>query len=230
MKQAIRNVSFSALVESAQIPCPCDISKYVLTLIGTAADGIRYSWEIRILACAKIPFHGPHYVSVASGEPFWVQSLTCFKKNFFPIVDRLSFERAIYLKIHSSLFRLKNIRFVAVLPIVSIPVGTPVFRSPTLYVYELSVRQASLSGRNKTRNQLLNHHVEALLIVYRRDFPDIQTCCEQLITDFTALCRRITATVDYETLCTELFENYHAEIFAALEPTMPKTVVDINVA
>jgi hypothetical protein len=31
-------------------------------------------------------------------RPFWVQSLTTFKKHFFGIEDKLSFERAFYIK------------------------------------------------------------------------------------------------------------------------------------
>jgi hypothetical protein len=49
--------------------------------------------------------------------PFWVQSLTAFKKNFFGIEDKLSFERAFYVQDRDGkMVRLQNIRFIATLP------------------------------------------------------------------------------------------------------------------
>jgi hypothetical protein len=50
---------------------------------------------------------------MSGSAPFWVQSLTAFKKHFFGIEDKLSFERAFYIKdLHGQLVRLQNIRFI----------------------------------------------------------------------------------------------------------------------
>jgi hypothetical protein len=44
--------------------------------------------------------------------PFWIQFFTAFKKHFFGIEDKFSFERAFYIKdLHGQMVRLQNIRF-----------------------------------------------------------------------------------------------------------------------
>jgi hypothetical protein len=35
---------------------------------------------------------------MSASAPFWAQSLTAFKKHFFGIEDKLSFERAFYVQ------------------------------------------------------------------------------------------------------------------------------------
>jgi hypothetical protein len=50
---------------------------------------------------------------MSGSAPFWVQSLTAFKKHFFGIEDKLSFERALHIKdLHGQVVRLQNIRFI----------------------------------------------------------------------------------------------------------------------
>jgi hypothetical protein len=98
-------------------PYPCDLSTLEIVVTGENATGDKVLIPIALHACASSPLNGPHLVSISGSCPFWVQSLTAFKKHFFGIKDKLSFERAFYVKdLHGQMVRLQNIRFIATLP------------------------------------------------------------------------------------------------------------------
>ncbi len=64
-------------------------------------QGLRFTsrefFLIRILGSLYEPFAGPHYVQIADEPPFWVHSLTAFRREFFGITDKLSFERSVFV-------------------------------------------------------------------------------------------------------------------------------------
>lgn len=64
-------------------------------------QGLRFTsrefFLIRILGSLYEPFAGPHYVQIADEAPFWVHSLTAFRREFFGITDKLSFERSVFV-------------------------------------------------------------------------------------------------------------------------------------
>jgi hypothetical protein len=85
-------------VSDFTLPYPCDLSTLDIVVTGKTATGDKVLIPIALHACASTPLNGPHLVSICGSIPFWVQSLTAFKKHFFGIQDKLSFERAFYVK------------------------------------------------------------------------------------------------------------------------------------
>lgn len=73
-----------------------NIDKLILILCG-----LRYSQKeyfiIRILGAIYEPFAGPHLVQIGNKPPFWVHSLTAFRREFFGLTDKLSFERSVFV-------------------------------------------------------------------------------------------------------------------------------------
>jgi hypothetical protein len=64
-------------------------------------QGLRFTsrevFLIRIHGALYEPFAGPHYVQIGDEPPFWVHSLTAFRREFFGITDKLSFERSVFV-------------------------------------------------------------------------------------------------------------------------------------
>ncbi len=64
-------------------------------------QGLRFTsrefFLIRILGALYEPFAGPHFVQIGDDAPFWVHSLTAFRREFFGITDKLSFERSVFV-------------------------------------------------------------------------------------------------------------------------------------
>jgi hypothetical protein len=64
-------------------------------------QGLRFTTRefflIRILGALYEPFAGPHFVQIGDDAPFWVHSLTAFRREFFGITDKLSFERSVFV-------------------------------------------------------------------------------------------------------------------------------------
>jgi hypothetical protein len=52
---------------------------------------------IRIHGALYEPFVGPHFVQIGTEPPFWVHSLTAFRREFFGLTDKLSFERSVFI-------------------------------------------------------------------------------------------------------------------------------------
>jgi hypothetical protein len=63
--------------------------------------GLRYSQKeyfiIKIHGAIYEPFAGPHLVQIGNKPPFWVHSLTAFRREFFGLTDKLSFERSVFV-------------------------------------------------------------------------------------------------------------------------------------
>jgi hypothetical protein len=63
--------------------------------------GLRFRYKeyflIRIHGALYEPFVGPHYVQIGDDAPFWVHSLTAFRREFFGLTDKLSFERSVFV-------------------------------------------------------------------------------------------------------------------------------------
>lgn len=198
----VRNQLFSDVLEGLKLPCPCDISLYPLEIRGMVEHG-RGQFDVRILGYSIEPFQGPHLVCIGDSSPFWVQSLTCFKKNFFGFKDRLSFERSLFVKLPNSLIRLKNIRFIVTLPRYAIAEGTYVYKSPIQYIVyknNSAARQQSIveetgMSSDTRRKSILKTHVEKLLNVYKREFPCRLQCVQKLTEEFTMECTRIIDTM-----------------------------------
>lgn len=64
-------------------------------------QGLRFTsrevFLIRIHGALYEPFAGPHYVQIGDEPSFWVHSLTAFRREFFGITDKLSFERSVFV-------------------------------------------------------------------------------------------------------------------------------------
>lgn len=93
--------------------------------------GLRYSkkcfYTIRILASLYESFKGPHLVQIGENNPFWVHSLTAFRREFFGFTDKLSFERSVFVCLtNGKLIRLKVVR-----PYVLLDEYKHEFNSPT---------------------------------------------------------------------------------------------------
>jgi hypothetical protein len=73
-----------------------DIAKTVLILTGLRWSVKQY-FLIRIIGALYEPFVGPHYVQINEEPAFWVHSLTAFRREFFGLTDKLSFERSVFV-------------------------------------------------------------------------------------------------------------------------------------
>lgn len=64
-------------------------------------QGLRFTrrefFIIRVHGALYEPFAGPHYVQIGDEPAFWVHSLTAFRREFFGITDKLSFERSVFV-------------------------------------------------------------------------------------------------------------------------------------
>jgi hypothetical protein len=77
--------------------------------------GLRFRFKeyflIRIHGALYEPFVGPHYVQIGDEPPFWVHSLTAFRREFFGLTDKLSFERSVFVGLsNGEVVRLKIAR------------------------------------------------------------------------------------------------------------------------
>jgi len=94
-KQTIKNISHVEFVKKYVNPRR-NIADCILILQGLHYERKQYFF-IRILAALYEPFMGPHYVQIGDNEPFWVHSLTAFRREFFGFTDKLSFERSVFI-------------------------------------------------------------------------------------------------------------------------------------
>ncbi len=139
LKRQVRNVSFYDYRAMEEFSPSLDLSTFPLVMLGKIADGSTSIFVIRLLSYWKKFLHGPHFVQIYdpnTKEPFspgfWVNSLTCFRKNFFNIVDRLTFERAAFIIFPKSqkVVRLKCIRAFCSLPQQDLVTESLVFLEP----------------------------------------------------------------------------------------------------
>lgn len=193
----IRNQLFSSAIRDLRLPCPCDISQYVVQVQGVTAAG-RKTFLVRIHACAVRPLQGAHKVSMEGGEPFWVQSLTAFKKNFFGFIDSLSFERSMYLVADPALLRLQNIRFIVTLPQTPIQEGERVYRTHMDFTTKMRRRSLAMGISTHTQRRkrlILTRSVEKLLRLYASDGESTIESVQTLTTDFQEACANVLASM-----------------------------------
>ena len=222
--ERIRNFSCASLIDQYHLPVPCDVSDYDLKVRGITSQGPK-TYSVKIHACSDIPFRGPHLVSIADGPPFWVQSLTAFKKNFFNFKDHLSFERSFYVMIprlpHG--VRLQNIRFIATLPRIKLPQNHDVHVSPFhVKPAKRSYFPKLIKDPNTIRKVFLHKTVQRLVAMYIKLYPDAQRgpmfrtqCLNMLCHDFEEACsdiREILIPEDLDDIMQEILEECEEDV------------------
>lgn len=163
------------------------IDKCVLIL-----QGLRFTTRevflIRIHGAMYEPFAGPHYVQIGDEPPFWVHSLTAFRREFFGITDKLSFERSVFVGLSDGeVVRLKIARPYLFMPNgISLAEGsllkimkTPATffhvgpRAMTKHIEEIRAKKmAAAAERAAVRKRVRKHlvaSVEQLFCSYMRD-------------------------------------------------------------
>lgn len=136
-RKSIRNISHSKWTEKYS-GHSTDLSQAVLIICGLHRN-VRTFYHIQIIQCMYEPFTGPHFVSINGNSPFWVHSLTAFRREFFNFTDKLSFERSVFMCLdNGEVIRLKIVRSYMKIPIIyqNIPSDFPghafnVFKTPT---------------------------------------------------------------------------------------------------
>jgi hypothetical protein len=210
------------MISSLDLPLPCNLAEVPLFVTGTSASGDKVLVPIGIHAYATAPLCEPHLVSVGGSKPFWVQSLTAFKKNFFGIEDKLSFERAFYVHDREGkMVHLQNIRFIATLPKQALDMRHHVvFRTPLLSVpaYKCLLKPTQMQANTKTkqRKHLTAQYVSRLLFVYKHEYPDPEECIQ--MDGVQEECQKIHEGMTH-------LKQIHADIDAACED--PQTVCEL---
>jgi hypothetical protein len=164
-----------------------DISNAVLILTGLRFQTKQY-FLIRIIGALYEPFVGPHYVQINEEPPFWVHSLTAFRREFFGLTDKLSFERSVFVCLSDGeVVRLKIARpylfvqhdvaisadsklRIMMTPSTSFQVGQ---REVDKHKREMAVkREAAVASQLAVRTRVRNHlvgTVQQLFCSYMRD-------------------------------------------------------------
>jgi hypothetical protein len=170
---------------------------------------------IGIHAYATFPLCGPHLVSVGGSVPFWVQSLTAFKENFFGIDDKLSFERAFYVQDRDGkMVRLQNIRFIATLLKHAFDMRHDiVFRTRLLKPTHMRA-----NTKTKQRKHLRAQYVSRLLFAYKQEYPDPEECIQMVLDGVQEECQKIQEGM-------VRLKQIHADIDAARDE--PQTVCEL---
>jgi hypothetical protein len=143
-----------------------------------------------------------------------VQSLTAFKKHFFGIEDKLSFEQAFYVKdLHALMVRLQNIRFIATLPRQEMDMEKDiVYRTPKQTIPAGKCLMHPTRMRTLTqvrRRQRLTAQVLArLLFVYKAEFSDPDECIHQVQAAVEQECDKLKADLHaYQALFETVYES-----------------------
>jgi hypothetical protein len=184
-------------------------------------------YDVRILACCNVPFRGPHLVSICQNTPFWVQSLTAFKKNFFVFEDHLSFERSFFILFshqdEQQLVRLQSIRFVATVPKQVLPFRSNIHVSPSKIKPAKRVYYPKLIKKpDVVRKAFLHKTVQKLLAMYIKLYPQVHgdanlfraQCIHMLCQDFQDACDHIMdnlVPLDIEDLVEAICEEIDPE-------------------
>jgi hypothetical protein len=141
-----------------------------------------------------------------------VQSLTAFKKHFFGIEDKLSFERAFYVKdLQGQMVRLQNSRFIATLPQQEMDMEKDVvYRTPKQTISAGKCLMHPTCMRSLTqirrRQSLTSQLIARLLFVYKTEFPDPDECIRQVQSAVEQECDKLKAGLHayqtlFETVC-----------------------------
>lgn len=185
-KKTIKNISHLDFL-SKYSGFRTNIDQCVLILQGLRVQ-TREFFLIRVHGALYEPFAGPHYVQIGDGSPFWVHSLTAFRREFFGLTDKLSFERSVFVGLSDGeVVRLKIIRPYIFIPHeIVIPEGMTlkIMKSPTAHFYitnrimqkhkeEVAAKKAeAISQRAAVRERVRKHlvgTVQQLFCSYTRD-------------------------------------------------------------
>jgi hypothetical protein len=200
-KKTIKNISHLEFL-SKYSGFRTNIDQCVLLL-----QGLRFRQRefflIRVLGALYEPFAGPHYVQIADGAPFWVHSLTAFRREFFGLTDKLSFERSVFVGLSDGeIVRLKIIRPYIFIPHeLAIPEGSliKIMKTPTSFFFvnnrtmmkhkeEVAAKKAEAAAQRAAVRERVRKHlvstVQQLFCSYTRDTHiDIASAAEWFRVD-----------------------------------------------
>jgi len=147
-RNSIRNISHTKWTEKYANHAK-NLAQAVLIISGRNRD-IRTFYHIQILHCMYESFTGPHFVSINGNAPFWVHSLTAFRREFFNFTVKLSFERSVFMCLdNGEVIRLKIVRSY-----MEIPVFTPSPDQPISFcVYKTPASFFMFAGKDYLRHQ-----------------------------------------------------------------------------
>lgn len=164
-----------------------NVDQLVLILTGLRFRSKEY-FVIRIHGALYEPFAGPHYVQIGDEAPFWVHSLTAFRREFFGLTDKLSFERSVFVGLSDGdVIRLKIARpYLFMAHDVAITPGTRIriMKTPTdsFFVSEKDInkhkaeiaekKRRAMETNQAVRTRVRNHlvgSVQQLFCSYMRD-------------------------------------------------------------
>jgi hypothetical protein len=94
-RKTIKNMSHTEFISKYSDAKQC-INDLVLILCGNRFHE-KLHFVIKIFGALHEPFAGPHFVQIGNQPPFWVHSLTAFRREFFGLTDKLSFERSVFV-------------------------------------------------------------------------------------------------------------------------------------
>jgi len=185
-KKTIKNISHLDFL-SKYSGFRCNIDQCVLILQGLRFQS-REFFLIRVHGALYEPFAGPHYVQIGDGPSFWVHSLTAFRREFFGLTDKLSFERSVFVGLSDGeVVRLKIIRPYIFIPHeIMIPDGQvlKIMKSPSAFFYisnrvmakhkeDVATKKAEAAARQAAVRERVRKHlvgtVQQLFCSYVRD-------------------------------------------------------------
>ena len=185
-RKTIKNMSHLEFISKYSDAKQC-ITDLVLILSGNRYHE-KLHFVIKIYGALYEPFAGPHYVQIGNQKPFWVHSLTAFRREFFGLTDKLSFERSVFVCLsNGEVVRLKIARpYLFVHHRVMLHAGEKMIiqKSPTesflvtnrdieKHRYEMESKKAkALENCQAVRTRIRNHlvtSVQHLFCSYMRD-------------------------------------------------------------
>lgn len=155
-------------------------------------QGLRFTtrefFVIRVHGALYEPFAGPHYVQIGDEPAFWVHSLTAFRREFFGITDKLSFERSVFVGLSDGeVVRLKIARPYLFMPHgIALGEGSllKIMKTPTTFFHvgpramakhieEVRMKKAAAAEEKAAVRKRVRKHlvasVEQLFCSYMRD-------------------------------------------------------------
>lgn len=219
-RNSIRNISHTKWTEK-YANHNTDLSQSVLIISGRNRN-TRTFYHIHILYCMYESFTGPHYVSINGNSPFWVHSLTAFRREFFNFTDKLSFERSVFMCLdNGEVIRLKIVRSYMQIPVFqpNFEMQQPfcVYKTPTTFflfawkdylrhqhITEMK-RAKAIEQNSAVRSRIRQHlfsNVEQMFSSYIRDthvtsthaYAWFLTDYEQALQNCTQLFQKMTRT------------------------------------
>jgi hypothetical protein len=185
-KKTIKNISHLDFL-SKYSGFRTNIDQCVLIL-----QGLRFTTRefflIRVHGALYEPFAGPHYVQIGENAPFWVHSLTAFRREFFGLTDKLSFERSVFVGLSDGeVVRLKIVRPYIFIPHeIFIPEGESlkIMKNPSSFFFitsrimarhkeEVAQKKAEANEKREAVRMRVRKHlvstVQHLFCSYARD-------------------------------------------------------------